>query len=151
MSLDFDFTKCVKPTDRFWVPDTSPGAGKDRKVLRGVTHVIVWQTMLVDLGSITEKNIDEWMFRTRLASRFTGDLPINEFRGKNHLHRNITREELMDHIGLRTNVVSKSRAIWLKRMLQLAIREVERDVAKETTRQKTDDWNDAGDGRKIIA
>lgn len=75
--------------------------------LRQTTERLIWATIVVDLGSITARNIDEWLFRLDCAARIYED---REGYGA------ITREDLTKHIGLSTNVTNGTRAAFLKHM-----------------------------------
>jgi len=60
-----------------------------------------------DLGKITAKNIDEWLFRLDVAARVYED---RDGFGA------IDREDLTKHIGLETNVIDTTRAGFLRKM-----------------------------------
>ena len=63
------------------------------------TERLIFLTMQVDLGEITEKNLDEWIFRLALMKK-VGWTPRTE----------IVRADLERHVGLKTNVHSTTRA-----------------------------------------
>jgi hypothetical protein len=65
------------------------------------TNVMIWATMSVEMGRITEENVDEFAFRLDMWQAATSSL----------LHkRDLTREDVVNHIGLVTNVITLSRA-----------------------------------------
>jgi len=72
--------------------------------MRAVTHVLVWGTMSVMMGSITEKN---WrVFYTRFAMMETA---LGAFLvGSKGEPIKITPEQVRAHIGLTTNVRTES-------------------------------------------
>lgn len=78
-----------------------------------VTDAIVWATLMVDIGSILRTNLQEWEFRLKAAdllspgSGYAALIP--------HLER---------RIGLRTNVMTKTRKSWWSRNLVLMERRV---------------------------
>lgn len=63
--------------------------------LRPITSNLIWLTMAVGMGTITDKNIDEWQFRLAVLSRID-DQP--------EMYGALTREVLEAHKGLETNV-----------------------------------------------
>lgn len=105
MALNFDVSK-IKDYQRV----TTDPANKSK--WHPVTDALIWKTMSVDLGSITEKNIDEWEYRLKVLRLMDG--PEFEHHGKKVC---LTREDLEMHIGLVTNVTTKSRKQWLARIV----------------------------------
>lgn len=101
MSLNWNLTKIRNRDVVCWERDEH-GCNN----ISGVTHTIILRTMAVDLGEVTEKNIDEWLFRMRCLARVYGDDGWT----------NIVREQLQNHIGLSTNVSSKTRKQFIARM-----------------------------------
>ena len=86
--------------------------------LQPKTHALVWASMLIEMGTINEKNVDEWDFRLRCIYRL--DL------GPTNKHYMPTREDIEKHIGLRVNVVTVSRAKFMtrcKKMLEQAVKD----------------------------
>ena len=117
MSLNFDLTAVkTRLGDRYDDITTSP---ETRNLPEGeqkwhpVTNHLIWQTMVVGLSSIDETNVDEWCFRLGLL-RCINDRPdlsggIGEF--------NLNRNDVVNHIGLKTNVTGEKRGAWVSRML----------------------------------
>lgn len=64
MSLDFDTTK-IKDRAVNFPPDEN---GKMNDTL----HVLIWNAMAIDVGSITEANVDEVWWRTDMWQRLIG-------------------------------------------------------------------------------
>ena len=96
-----------------------------------ITNVLIWLTIMVDLGSITSKNISEWTWRITFLRRWNNYTSFVWFE-KNALNINwkekfspfeITVRDLEKHIGLSTNVANLSRASWLKKMMKYFVRE----------------------------
>lgn len=71
MSLDFDLTRIddAKRAEVF-PPDE---AGKMNDAL----HVLIWITMGIGIGEITEKNVDEFWTRVYIYQRITGSSGFN--------------------------------------------------------------------------
>lgn len=72
--------------------------------LKSVTDRLIWGTMGVKMGSITEKNHKEFFARLRIMEKLDGYPPDNR----------VTYEEVRAHIGLRTNVCTDTWAKFLK-------------------------------------
>lgn len=92
--------KCTHPSD----PDR----------LSPVADAIIWMTLAIDLGEITEKNLAEFWKRT--AAYQTLGAPMQTTDGPVYL----TREDIEDFIGLRTNVTNRPSAHFAKRLLTMA-------------------------------
>lgn len=118
MSLDFDLGGIKNYKELCWTDAETGG-----KRLAGLTHTLVWDTMVIGLNEVTEKNIDEWMYRLHIMDRAYP-------RGFE-----ITRQDLVNHIGLRTNTSTLTRAAFKKKAMGMldgeATRHVERSK-KET-------------------
>ena len=71
-------------------------------MMRPDTKSIIFTTMAVGLGEITEKNWLEFYARMNILERLHGYTPIPP-------------ERLKEHIGLRTNVNNETRSQWIKR------------------------------------
>jgi hypothetical protein len=69
--------------------------------------------MAVSLNGITEATVDEFWFRLSLIQALDGPL----LKGVKHKIY-ITRQDVVDHTGLRTNVPGKRRNAWLSIQLQ---------------------------------
>lgn len=78
-----------------------------------ITERLIYATMSSGLNVITEKNIDEWLFRLKMLYLI---LALNV--------GNITREDLINRIGLSTNASPITRTAFVKKMVD----EVERMV-----------------------
>src|SRR5437667_11085711 len=64
---------------------------------RKITEAIVWAALVYDLSGVTEKNVDEWLFRQEFARRVDDYYPL--YRG---IERNtLTRAELERRIASR--------------------------------------------------
>lgn len=118
MSLDFDLGGIKNYKELCWTDAETGG-----KRLTGLTHTLVWDTMVIGLNEVTEKNIDEWMYRLCIMDRVC---PSGV---------EIRRQDLVNHIGLRTNVGTLTRAAFKKKAMDMldgeATRHVERSK-KET-------------------
>lgn len=103
MSLDWNTTRCNPPHPK----------DDDDKNLR---TTLIWGAMGVDMGSITAKNVEEWMFRLKFQEVIRLDyLSLGEMSDKpDALRAGLTR-----WIGLSTNVPSLTRKKWLAKVTGL--------------------------------
>ena len=91
---------------------------------RGITDAVVWATLVYDLSGVTEKNVDEWLFRQEFARRVDDYYPL--YRG---VERNtLTRAELERRVGLSTNVITTSRAAFQKKLIDKAVNDINRSL-----------------------
>lgn len=87
----------------------------DKARLHGVTYSLIHATMAVDLGVITEKNLEEWLWRLEFLRVIgKGDWLLEEAGA-----RSFTAEEVRAHVGLRTNVIDTKRPAFLKRWVKV--------------------------------
>lgn len=130
MSLDFNVTKVAdheKVTTAYrWrdkdnaehVTDELPDPSEcdPEAVIRiwhPLTESLVWRTMLVHMGEITEENAAEFYARSKMASRITEQKPMY-MDGKPY---DFTLEDVKSHIGLTTNVMTLSRNEWIVKVI----------------------------------
>jgi len=89
-----------------------------------VLQTLVFYSMVVDLGEITEKNIEEWSFRLWLYQRLNGPLMrakvTDDDGNESMIEYDLTEEMIRPYIGLRVNVLSTSRAKWKTRFFKMA-------------------------------
>ena len=112
MSLDWDTEKCNPP-----LPE-----GDDDKNLR---TTLIWGSLAVDLGSITAKNVEEWMFRLKFQEAIGLDyLSLGEMSDDpDALRAGLTR-----WIGLTTNVQTMTRKKWVTKVVNLMEKRVTQDL-----------------------
>lgn len=108
MSLDFNTSK-IQPLEN----------GKDpvrdsQGHLTGLAQTVIFMSMFVDLGSITDTNVDEFHKRASIYEQTLGALR----KDKGGEDKYLTREEIASFIGLTTNVTNKSYANWKRKMGQ---------------------------------
>ena len=118
MSLNFDLSAVkTRLGDRWDEITTSP---ETRHLPDGpqkwhpVTDTLIGMTMAVDLGKIAEENVDEWCFRVGLINRITGRANLSGSLGEYTL----TRKDIENHIGMHTNVTTRTRSAWLTRIFK---------------------------------
>ena len=106
MSLDWNLTKIENREEVCWEKDEN---GNDK--LNPVTESLIWLTMGIGMGSITEEN--EFAFYSRIADTKRVEVPI-------------TPADIHQHIGLTTNVSKESDASFRKRIVENFTREQKR-------------------------
>lgn len=105
MSLNWNLTKIEDHEERcFNEITTGPNKGKFK--LDATTESLIWTTMLVGMGEITEKNWEEFFIRMRT---FELILDYDD-------NRCITPADVRNHIGLTTNVSKESRTQFMKKV-----------------------------------
>jgi hypothetical protein len=96
MSLDWSTEACVRP-----LPDND-----EEKHFR---TTLIFATLHLGLGDLTDENLSEWIFRMFHSPRPTLELAV--------IDRSVPRQEmeakLRRWIGLRTNMPTLSREEWL--------------------------------------
>jgi hypothetical protein len=90
-----------------------PEGAEAIEIWHPMTEAIVFRTMAVGFGSVSEKNICEFYTRSMLFDRITDTHPLWVRGEKTHL----TMEMLQTHIGLTTNVSDETRTAWMKRIV----------------------------------
>ena len=100
MALNWDITKCnnmeALQSDTEWP----------------VTNAVIWSTLAVEIGDLTEKTVNEFYARVKLWETVNGALTYTK-DGADYF---ITLEDLRKRIGLSTNVSNLPRGKWLKRI-----------------------------------
>ncbi len=119
MSLNFKLDKIKDYKTVCWDGDVMAD-GK----MKLVTESLIWTTMQVGLGSITEENIPEWLVRLDLVDRLFGTMMVR-YDGDKRVNVPFTKEDLVAHIGLTTNVSKETRTKFLKRTMDHFVRESE--------------------------
>lgn len=127
MSLNWNLSKIKDHETVCWVGEE----------MNPVTHSLLFSTMIVDMGEITEKNVDEFYFRTKVSSKVGGPpmRRVNEeaeggFEGVDYSY-----EDIRKHIGLHTNVCTTSRAAFLKKIGKCLERDVEATIRHEQRKE----------------
>ena len=95
---------------------------------RKITEAVVWAALVYDLSGVTEKNVDEWLFRQEFARHINDFYPITRPRSQGHKRDLFTRTALERRIGLSTNVTNTSRAAFQKKLIDKVVSEVNRAI-----------------------
>jgi len=99
------------------------------------TQTIIFGTMVVDLGEITEKNYIEWWQRYNMWCAIKGIKVID-------------LELVKAHIGLRTNVVTLATHTWMTKRVRQFMQDTENSIrfAENYARQGSRERHPAGKG-----
>lgn len=111
MSLDWSSDRCDPPQPK----DT---------VERHARELLVWSSVAIDLGEITKKNVDEWVWRLFYQRKTTEAIYIPEKTTPAEVRRMVER-----WVGLGTNVLTLSRKQWLKKVTEIMANRNTREVA----------------------
>ena len=117
MALSFDLSKVKDLEKKYPFTSTTNSEGKKVTDFNDVTNAIIFGTIFVGMGEITEKTAEEFYIRFRmqelmlhssqhLASRYKEGFILKPGSRKNNKarYRGIKYQEVKDHIGLKTNV-----------------------------------------------
>ena len=119
MSLDWSTKDCSEPLPQ----------NDDEKYLR---TGLIWASLGLDLGSITEDNVAEWVFRLwhqhrcKMDFMFLGEEP-NPVEIEGWVRR---------WVGLTTNVITQPRQKWLARLQGVMVKDTEADIRRHYRNQE---------------
>lgn len=125
MSLDWNVSRIKDHETLCFIPDEDD---PENKRMNPVTNALIWYTMILDLGEIVPKNVDEWFVRMWIHDQMFSPLMDNS--------RQITYEDILQHVGLKTNVINRNRAQWFTRMKRSIISDADQ-VLRRTKRERT--------------
>jgi len=101
--------------------------GEPQRRMTQSTELLIFTTMVVGFGRITESNYKEFFKRVALFERLHGAVRVKkDCRGK-FVDDPYTLEDIRQHIGLTTNVSEEKPAAWRKRIIE----SWERDLVNE--------------------
>jgi hypothetical protein len=130
MSLNWDITHIKDHSNLCWLPNPTkedPGAVR----LNPTTDALIWATMSVDIGDLSEKNLDEFTYRVFFYER-----AFQSFLNQGGDPLFLTAEEIKAHVGLRTNVSFETRSKWETRMKSAWLREAQASARRAIERSK---------------
>jgi hypothetical protein len=116
MSLNWNIEQVKDNKQVCWLEDGQ---------MNPVTHTLIYSTISVGLGSITDKNLDEFVARFRIIEKLHGPLIWRD--GKESL---LTDEEITAHVGLYCNVSNETRAQWARRIFVTKQTSITEDYAR---------------------
>lgn len=112
MSLNWDTTRCKR------------GELPDSDVESGWREALIWASIAVDLGEITEENASEWFARLKVLDHIGQGVLIN-------WHDDDVMQALWRWEGLSTNVSDMTRKQWLSKQGEVLERNVMRHAASQ--------------------
>jgi hypothetical protein len=121
MSLDWNLTKISNNTEVCWEKNED---GTDK--LNPVTESLIWLTMGIGMGSITEDNQSDFYCRVAMYEKLFGTM-LSYWKDSKKVSVPITPEDIHNHIGLTTNVSKDTDASFRKRIVENFIREQKRN------------------------
>jgi hypothetical protein len=121
MSLDYQFEKIENWKDVCW--EEKPN-GKVR--IAPDTEILIWASMVVDLGTITPQNAAEWRYRMLVLERIDSAVGV-----KDGAAYTPSLKTIKQHVGLYTNVVNRTRRQWWARIKQRLDNELDNQIKRE--------------------
>jgi hypothetical protein len=120
MSLDWNLTKINNNLEVCWEKNED---GTDK--LNPVTESLIWLTMGIGMGSITEDNQSDFYCRVAMYEKLFGTM-LSYWKDSKKVSVPITPEDINNHIGLTTNVSKDTDAAFRKRIVENFVREQKR-------------------------
>jgi len=111
MSLNFDYTKCALING-----EKVQDHPNDEDRWHPVGEALVWTMMVIGMREINAGNIGKVWERISLYQKVTG--PMLQYGDGTKAY--VVREDLVQHIGLSTNVATISDAAWAKHIAKVA-------------------------------
>lgn len=122
MPLTFDVTKIKDYATKY--PDrVSIENGKEERQWNPTTDTLIWLLMFVGITEITDKNYQEVASRIRTYEQVFGALRTSD--GKDIL---VELADVKGHIGLHTNVSTKSKTKFLHDLVKRVYEEAEMEI-----------------------
>jgi hypothetical protein len=134
MSLNFELTKIKNYKKACWekVVEYPGGKRTEREVLHPRVEAIVFATMSVGLGELTEKNIQEFARRLEVLQA----IDVARFQDADCKPIWIDEEFLRPYIGLSTNVSNETAAKWDSRIAKSLLAETVRRYRRARKEEK---------------
>ena len=122
MALTYDLT-AVKGRDEKY-PHKVNADGEE--IMNDVTNMLIFVSMITGIREITKTNSEEVFTRIRMSEMIHGGYFLDGDGG----YRNITLQEVTDHIGLKTNASDITKAKFNGYMNRQMREEIGRDARK---------------------
>jgi hypothetical protein len=87
--------------------------------------MLVWSSVAIDLGEITKKNVDEWVWRLWFQRKTTEAIHIPEETTPAEVRKVVER-----WVGLGTNVTTLTRKQWLKKVTEIMVKRITWEVSE---------------------
>jgi hypothetical protein len=122
MALTYDLTTVKNWKENY--PNKTNIDGEER--LNDTTNMLIFASMITGIREITSKNAQEVFLRIRMSEMIHGGYFTNG-HGEN---RNVTLQEVTDHIGLKTNPNSITKAQFNSNIANQMREKIERELTK---------------------
>ena len=116
MSLNYDLGEIKNYDDLCWLPDEVGEDGKKTFSLNPVTRALTFHSSSIGMGEITKKNWKEFFIRVAAYEAVEGASLHKTGASYPAIPRPITKEDVVNHIGLATNVSKISANEFHKRL-----------------------------------
>ena len=116
MSLNYDLGEIKNFEDLCWLPDEVGEDGKKTFSLNPVTRALTFHSSSIGMGEITKKNWKEFFIRVAAYEAVEGVSLHKTGASYPAIPRPITKEDVVNHIGLATNVSDISANEFHKRL-----------------------------------
>lgn len=106
------------------IPDHITTSPFDKDKWHPVTNYLIWSSLITGIGSITKANVDEVFRRIAIIQKL--DEPAVTFMDsltKDWVNVYITREDIVNHIGLWTNASTLTEVQFNKKIMERLSRE----------------------------
>jgi hypothetical protein len=105
----------------------------DERRMNPVTEALIWGTISVGLGEITDSNVDEFTARFRIIEKIHGPFLYKTEDGK-HVDWLLSDEDFIAHIGLACNVSNETRSKWASRLFVNKQTSITEEIARHFRR-----------------
>jgi hypothetical protein len=145
MALTWNVSQIIDYKELCWNPCDPPEIGDDgenRVMIDPITDGLIWATLMTGIGTITEKNYEEFWCRLEMNSLLNGPYmrwgEDAKWRGQSapETKSGYSLEMVYRHIGLKTNAYFKDETYrkWFSRVIAPKLRE---DAARRLKKQRT--------------
>jgi len=131
MALDYDLSK-IKDSEKLCFKEVD-----GEKKMNSVTHVIIFGCMAVGIPEITEKNAGEFYLRAWIMQRIDQPWIRESDRYGMPKERMLSREDVVAHIGLKTNATRGSTAWFKGKVHTMAFDIIARDARRAAHKKGT--------------
>lgn len=107
-------------------------------LMNPITNGIIWLTIAVEMGEITEQNVNEFYWRMKFIEKFQQYKILITTRkdGKPGRGFNPSLNDIIRHIGLKTNVSTKTRGQFLTTQIKKMSEMLDESLAQQTVKEQ---------------
>ena len=119
MSLNYDLGEIQDYKNLCYLPDEVDEDGKETFSINPVTRALTFLSISIGMREITKKNWKEFFIRVAAYEAVEGaSLHGFDEEEKKSFPRPITKEDVVNHIGLATNVTTRNANEFLKNLAE---------------------------------